>query len=59
MGSKSGCFSIQNVVIREEWTAIKRLKKGDTQLSQGVSEGEAGEGQKLGPGKMSFLGQLG
>jgi hypothetical protein len=37
--------------------AINTLKS-DTQLAQGVSEVEEGQGQMFGPGKMCFLGQF-
>jgi hypothetical protein len=39
--------------------AIKKLKRGDIQLSWGVSEVEEGQGQKFGPEKICFLGQFG
>jgi hypothetical protein len=39
--------------------AIKRLKKGDTQIAQGVSEAEEGQGQEFGPEKTCFLDQFG
>jgi hypothetical protein len=59
MRDKSGCFTIQSEVISEKQMAIKRFKRGDIRLSQGVSEAEEGQGQKFGPGKMCFLGQFG
>jgi hypothetical protein len=39
--------------------AIKRLKRGDAQLSWGFSEVEEGQGQEFGPGKICFLDQFG
>jgi hypothetical protein len=57
MGGKSGCFTVQNEVISEKQTAIKRLKRGDTKLAQGVSE--EGQGQEFGQDKTCFLGQFG
>jgi hypothetical protein len=59
MGGKYGCFTIQNEVISEKWMAIKRLKRGETQLAWGICETEEGKGQEFGPGKMCFLGQFG
>jgi hypothetical protein len=59
MGGKSGYFTIQNEVISEKQTAIKRLKRGDTQLACGVSKAEESQGQKFGPRKMYFLVQFG
>jgi predicted negative regulator of RcsB-dependent stress response len=59
MGDKSGCFTILNEVFSEKWMAIKRLKRGDIQLAQGVSEVEESQWQKFRPGKMCFLGQFG
>jgi hypothetical protein len=59
MGGKSGCFTIQNAFISEKWTAIKRLRKSDTQIAQGVSEAEEDQGQNFGEGKMCSQGQFG
>jgi hypothetical protein len=56
MEGKSVCFTIQNEVTSEKWTAIKRLKMADTQFSWGVSEAEESQGQRFGPGKMYLLG---
>jgi hypothetical protein len=58
MGGKSGCFTVQNEVISKKCTTIKRLKRGDTHLAQGVSEAKEGQGQEFGLGKMCFLGSL-
>jgi hypothetical protein len=57
MGGKS--VSPSRMVSSEKWLVIKRLKRGDTQLSQGVSKAEEGQWQKFGPGKMCFLSQFG
>jgi hypothetical protein len=38
-------FTIQNEVVSEKWMAIKRLKMGDSQLAQSVSEVEESQGQ--------------